>query len=62
MKKRLYILVFCAVLFTAVYRVGFEHGDVDTDLSDVNGIPVEALPDLNEPNDLMAQQSDLAVH
>jgi hypothetical protein len=62
MKKRLSVLIFCAVLFTAVYRVGFDNRDIDADINDVNGVLAEVWPESNEPNDLTAPQSDLIRH
>ena len=61
MKKRLFILIFCAVLFTAVCRVGFDNGDTDADVNDVNGIPDEAFLEPDEPDDLMVLQFDRSV-
>ena len=62
MKRRLFILIFCAVLFTAAYRIGFDNGDTDADINDVNGVQAADCPEPNEPNDLMVLQPDPTVY
>lgn len=61
MKKRLFVLVFCAVLFAAVYRVGYNHRDMDAATEEVNDIAVEAWQEPNEPNDVSVSQADRIV-